>query len=186
MVSVTWCILPQLWTPLKNNLFKAPLNGSCPVNQANKVVYKLQKVSSTSSHSISNHKLISNYTLPLRQRMYFVVVTWAINSWSFKASMSNPLILLNSSWWVIISWTPFPEKNDVMFRQSLSKNSNPWGWEGSTDWLTSMTYSRPSNQSKLYSLRSACTRWHWLYMESISWRENMFNREKCTDEWVDD
>jgi len=44
-----------------------------------------------------------------------------------------------------------------MIEQSRRKKSNAIGWSSSTAWLTSITYRLLLYQSRLYSLRSACT-----------------------------
>ena len=54
------------------------------------------------------------------------------------------------AYWVAVltSCTSFFSKKSLTFLQSRSRNSSPWGWLGSTDWLTSMYLGK--NQIKKY------------------------------------
>ena len=50
------------------------------------------------------------------------------------------MIKKNMAYWVAVltSCTSFFSKKSLTFLQSRSRNSSPWGWLGSTAWLTSM------------------------------------------------
>ena len=98
---------------------------------------------------------------------YHDFTTCAKNSWSLWALISSPDTQLNNWWGPMTSATPDREKKLDTFLQSLRRNSSPCGWEGSTDWLTSMKCTFPWCHSMLYSLRSACIRWHIEYMRCI-------------------
>ena len=112
---------------------------------------------------------------------------------SFSSSFKDrPVTYVNSDWAVWQFLIPFLLKKFVMLTQSLYKNSNPCGWLGSTDWLTSINQHWLSCHRILYSLKrmrdilniwilmfsiilrlfyqainahlkSACTKWHRLY-----------------------
>jgi hypothetical protein len=63
----------------------------------------------------------------------------------------------NSSRSVAVA-TPFLLKKSFTCVRSSRRKSKHRGWSRSTDWDTSMMASRPAWYSRLYSLRSACTR----------------------------
>ena len=96
-------------------------------------------------------------------------------TWERKSSLSqltpNSLTLLKSSCAGTTLGTPHLLKNSTTFVQSLYKNSRACGWNGSTDWLTSINHSFSSCHSMLYSLRSAWISLHCWYIVHMIWYE---------------